>query len=253
VRAPEHLLLTCEHAGCRVPAELVPRFRGATRLLRSHRGWDPGAHVLARRLARALGAPLLAHTTSRLVADANRSPEHPHVLSERTRGLDPEARVRVLARHHAPHRRAVADRVAQGAARGGRVLHVAVHSFAPVLRGRERGIDVGILYDPARRAERELCAGWARILRASALDWAVRRNAPYRGVSDGLTRALRRRFSDTCYAGVELEVSQRLLHPDGPRARAAARCLAASLRCLLAGEGLTRRSAAPGRPSRRGR
>ena len=34
------------------------------------------------------------------------------------------------------------------------VLHVAVHSFTPVLHGERRNADVGLLYDPARPRER---------------------------------------------------------------------------------------------------
>ena len=44
------LLLTCEHGGNRIPPEYRALFRGATAALASHRGWDPGALALARRL-----------------------------------------------------------------------------------------------------------------------------------------------------------------------------------------------------------
>jgi len=53
------LVISCEHAGHRVPAAYCAAFAGAEPLLRTHRGWDPGALVLARQMAGALGAPLL--------------------------------------------------------------------------------------------------------------------------------------------------------------------------------------------------
>jgi hypothetical protein len=45
----------------------------------------------------------------------------------------------------------------------------------------------------------------------------VRRNYPYRGWSDGLTTALRRRFAERAYVGIELEVNQRFPRADGER------------------------------------
>ena len=37
----------------------------------------------------------------------------------------------------------------------------------------------------------------------------MRRNYPYRGTSDGLTRYLRKRYADRDYCGIELEVNQK--------------------------------------------
>ena len=41
------ILVTCEHAGNRIPAEYRSLFRGASALLRSHRGYDPGLFPVA--------------------------------------------------------------------------------------------------------------------------------------------------------------------------------------------------------------
>jgi hypothetical protein len=56
----------------------------------------------------------------------------------------------------------------------------------------------------------------------------VRCNAPYRGVSDGLTTHLRRRFAAHRYAGIELEMSQRFA-ADARAIRRLAKLLAAAL------------------------
>lgn len=232
-RDRERLLLTCEHGGFRVPRELRPLFAGAERTLRSHRGFDRGALLLARRLARRTGAPLLASTTTRLVVDLNRSAHHPQVLGPRLRGLSRETRAALLARHHAPHRTALERAVARRGQRGGRTVHVAVHSFAPRLGGRPRELDVGLLYDPSRRAERAFCARWKDLLEGMDEGLRVRRNAPYRGRTDGLPTWLRRRFGPSAYLGIELEVGQALL-ADPIRARRAAEALSASLARALA-------------------
>lgn len=208
------MVVTCEHGGHRVPGEFQPIFDGADELLRSHRGWDPGALGLARTLARRLDAPLHAATVSRLVVDLNRSSGHPRVLSERTRALPEAERRKLLGRLHAPWREAVRAEVERARARGRPVLHLSVHSFTPVLEGRERRTELALLYDPARSAERSLAAAWTRALRARCPGRSIRRNHPYRGVSDGMTRWLRDRFPEPEYLGMEIEVGQALVEGD---------------------------------------
>jgi predicted N-formylglutamate amidohydrolase len=218
VRARTPLLLTCEHGGNRVPAAYGALFRGAARTLASHRGHDLGALHAARSLARALDAPLLAATVTRLLVDLNRSRGHPALHSEFTAGLAAEERERIVRRHYDPWRGRVVEAVAAAIARHGCVLHVSVHSFTPVLGGVRRRADLGLLYDPARAAEARFCRRWQAALAGCADGWAVRRNYPYRGTSDGQVVELRRRFGAR-YAGVELEINQALLVPGPRRAR----------------------------------
>ena len=229
--AEGRLLLTCEHGGRRVPDRHRGLFAGREALLRSHRGWDPGAILVARSLARSLPAPLIAATTTRLLVDLNRSPHNPRVFSEVTRRLPRESRGALLARYHRPHW----DRVrAAIAATRGRLLHVAVHSFTPRLGGRRRDFTIGLLYDPGRAGEREVARAWQRRLAAGLPPGRVRRNAPYRGDADGLTRALRREHDDDRYLGLELELSQAAL-ARASRRRALVALLRASLRSLVGG------------------
>jgi predicted N-formylglutamate amidohydrolase len=229
----DHLLLTCEHGGYRIPRAYAGLFRGADRLLASHCGWDPGALPLARLLARRLRRPLLATTWSRLFVEANRAPSNPRVWSRFTAALPRDEREGILARWWRPHRQAVEDAVAAPAARGHRVVHVAVHSFTPTLDGEVRTADVGLLYDSRRRAEADLCRRWTAILRHLDPELRVRYNYPYRGSADGLTTWLRRRYAEARYLGVELEINQALVGAPGWR-RLQER-IAESLRELLAG------------------
>jgi len=239
---PWRVVLSCEHASHRVPARWRALFAGRRALLRSHRGWDPGALELARRLARRLGAPLVAAPATRLLADTNRSPRHPRLFSEWTRPLQAPERERLLDAVYRPHRRRVEALVARGLAAGRPVLHVGVHSFTPRLRGVVRRADVGVLYDPARPRERRLALELRRRLSASGR-WRVRLNQPYRGSADGLTTALRRRHPPRRYLGLELELNQR--HVRGPRARwrALQRDVVASLAALGSGAPARDRSA----------
>jgi predicted N-formylglutamate amidohydrolase len=204
------LVLSCEHGGNRVPARWRELFRGAGPALRSHRGWDPGALTLARSLARRLEVPLVASTVTRLLIEPNRSLGHPRLFSDYTRSLPSADRALLVERYWRAHRARVEASVRGALKHSPRVLHLAVHSFTPVLDGQVRTIDVGVLYDPARARERDFCGGWITRLRRALPDLRVRANQPYRGTSDGLTTHLRGVLGAR-YLGVELEVSQALL------------------------------------------
>ncbi len=213
------LVLSCEHGGNLIPARYAPLFARAARVLRTHRGFDPGALDLARALQRRFRAPLVFSTTSRLLVDLNRSLHNPAVFSRYLRGLDRRERERVIERYYRPHRGAI-ERLVEAGLRGRRgVLHVAVHSFTPVLRGERRGTELGLLYDPARRAERALCAGLLADLRRHDPSLRVHRNRPYPGAADSVATELRRRYPEGRYLGIEVEANQRLARSPAGRAR----------------------------------
>lgn len=215
------VVLSCEHARNHVPARYRALFNGHEPLLETHRAYDPGALAVGRLLARRLKTPLFSGTTTRLLVDLNRSPDHPRLFSELTRTLPVSERERLLRRYYYAHRRRV-EAFVRTALRRRKVVHLAVHSFVPVLAGRSRKVDVGLLYDPASRFERESCRYLAMHLRRAAPDLRIRRNAPYLGVSDGLTTYLRRLLPATRYAGIELEVNQRFADDGDAIARIAA-------------------------------
>jgi predicted N-formylglutamate amidohydrolase len=209
VRQRVAYIVTCEHGGNDVPLEYAPLFRGHQRLLASHRGYDPGALLTARDLARALHATLVVSTVTRLLVELNRSPGRQFRFSPIMRNVPRDVRDDVCRRHYLPYREKVETFVAQAIVSGARVVHVSSHSFTPLLDGIVRHGDVGLLYDPARMRERELCVRWQLALRALRPDWIVRRNYPYLGRSDGFTSYLRRRYDAASYVGVELEVNQK--------------------------------------------
>jgi predicted N-formylglutamate amidohydrolase len=202
------LIVTCEHGGHEVPPAFAPLFKDHRSLLNGHRGWDPGALELARDLAQASGAPCFASTTTRLLVDLNRSVGHRELFSEITRPLARTARQEILALHYRPYRDVVEREVARHIAAGRTVLHVASHSFTPVLDETARRADVACLYDPRRPAESDLAARWLNAVARRAPNLRLRRNYPYQGRGDGLTAFLRKRFPDAAYAGIELEVNQ---------------------------------------------
>lgn len=214
---PVHaLIVTCEHASNRLPA----RYRGLglkREALTSHIAWDPGARRVARNLASHFDCPYHEGRHSRLLIDLNRSPHHPKLVPRVAFGVQVPGN-RILSReevctridrYYRPYREAVVRDIESMLARVGTCSHLSVHSFTPNLNRRERSAEVGILYDPAVAAESELAGRIVFALRSRGLH--VRRNYPYRGISDGMTTFCRRLFSGRAYAGLDLELNQRLL------------------------------------------
>ncbi len=229
-------LVTCEHGGNRVPGQWSHLFPEpeAEAALDSHRGWDPGALPLARFLAQGLEAPLRFSLTTRLLVDANRSPDNPELFSEFSRQASEPERSRLADRYLRRHWRKVYRTVEALHDAGTRVLHLGVHTFTPVLRGQTRSVDLGVLYDPDREPEATLAGHWLQALRQRLPDLRIMPNQPYRGAQDGLTTWLRARFSAEAYVGIELEVKQGpLVEGGGPAARLRA-ALLESLDRLLA-------------------
>lgn len=210
------LVLSCEHARADLPPGLELGL--ATPDLTGHRAWDPGAFELASALALALGAPLLSGQVSRLVVDLNRRKAHEDAVPgvsfgssvPGNQGLSPEARARRFAAFHDPYRRALEAEI-RLALSGGACLHLSVHSFSPALAPAERDFDLGLLFDPARPEEARVAGLLAEELTRAGFD--ARPNRPYLGTDEGCTTWLRERLPDPGYAGLELELNQRLDAP----------------------------------------
>lgn len=232
-RRPRPLLVSCEHGGNRVPAPYAKLFAGAGNVLDSHRGLDFGALECARAFGKALRVRPFTATVTRLVVDLNRSPYHKNVFSEYTRTLSREERALAMAKHYWPYRTSVEDAVENGVASGAGLLHVSAHSFTPVLHGEERNCDIGFLYDPGCEGEVEFVERWHAALAAAAPRLRIRRNYPYRGVSDALVTHLRRRYAARGYVGLELEVNQK--HHGTPGWKKLVAVLAATLAAAAAG------------------
>jgi len=209
------LVITCEHGGNRIPIRYADLFKADQVLLNTHRGFDPGALSMAKVLATAFAAPLVASTVSRLLVDLNRSVGHPHLHYEVIRKQSSELRDIIVKQYYQPYRSQVEHLVRQAIADHGRVIHLSSHSFTPELDGKVRNADIGLLYDPARPNEVALCEHWKLALKNCAPELHVRRNYPYQGKGDGLTSWFRQRLPPDNYIGIELEVNQKHIFKAG--------------------------------------
>ncbi len=147
-------LITCDHAGRRIPRVLGDLGLPEAELTR-HIAWDLGAFQVARELARALGAFVITQTYSRLVIDCNRQPDVPSsipTLSEHTEipgnqalpAAASERRVRDIFTPY--HQRIVRELNRRAEAKQPTVL-IAMHSFTPVFKSVPRPWHVGMLYN----------------------------------------------------------------------------------------------------------
>jgi len=172
--------------------------------MKSHRGSDLNALKTAKWLAELTGAELVAGKCSRLLVDLNRSEKNKNLFSEYSAGLPEESRQKILKKYYMPFRNQTEDIVENSLP----VLHLSVHTFTPVLNGVARKADIGLLYDPARLSEKAIVDRLSMKLKKKGFD--VRRNYPYRGKADGHTTALRKKYPDGEYAGIEIEWNQKL-------------------------------------------
>ncbi|WP_018478768.1 N-formylglutamate amidohydrolase [Pontibacter roseus] len=202
-------ILTCEHAGNEVPKEYAHLFKGKEEVLYTHQAIDFGALRLARYLAAETDFPLYLTTTSRLLVEANRSLDNEELFSEYSRKLSEKERQIVLGKHYYPHRRQVEKKIEQALASGEKVIHLAIHTFTPVLDGEVRPADIGILFDPERPLEAAFAQQLQDALQASNPERKVLFNSPYPGTDDGLPTYLRTKFGPDHYTGFELEVNQK--------------------------------------------
>lgn len=160
------VLIACDHASRAFPRSLARL--GLPELPSwQHIAWDIGAGELARGLSNALDAPAVLAGYSRLVVDCNRRPDDPEAFRRESDGwaipgnqslTEADRRAR-LAYLFDPYHEAIGAMVAGFRARGVTPFFLAVHTFTPVLAGRQRPWHVGVLWDKDEASARRLIAG----------------------------------------------------------------------------------------------
>lgn len=200
-------ILSCEHGGNQIPASYLPLFDNAEAVLKTHRGWDPGALALFERL-KPLAHVSHSSTVSRLLIELNRSLHHSSLFSSYTSSLSQDVKQGLITSYYTPYRQLIQEAIQAYLAKNKQVFHLSIHSFTPVLDGEVRNADIGLLYDPGRKEEKTFCAHWKAQLQQEMPQLVVRYNYPYRGTADGFTTYLRKQFPQD-YVGIEVELNQR--------------------------------------------
>ena len=200
------MIVTCEHAGNKVPETFAHLFESLNEVLQSHRGWDPGAVELAKYLAAECNAPFFCCETTRLLIEPNRSLDSNQLYSEYSRSLFDTHHDELLREYYYPYRNGVEDILKKMSKPA---LHLSIHTFTPVWEGQPRAVDVGLLYDPDRSSESAFTNRLYDNLEQALPSLTIKLNEPYKGTDDGFTTYLRRQFPVSDYIGLEIEVNQK--------------------------------------------
>ena len=197
--ASSPFVVTCDHAGKRIPEKLGDLGLSAADLDR-HIAWDIGAAGVAKALVQELDACVIMQNYSRLVVDCNRPPNNAQLIPEKceqTRipgncGLDDDtrnARLREIYYPYHDHIARVLD--ARTENQDGAAL-VAIHSFTPVYLEVARPWHIGVLYgrdrsmaDPMLRCLRnnaQLCVGDNEPYRIDQKDYGIPVHGEQRGI-----------------------------------------------------------------------
>jgi len=217
-------LLTCDHAGNRLPRVLGDLGLPAADRER-HIAWDLGAAGVTRALARELGAFAALQTYSRLVIDCNRPlgvPSSIAVLSEDTlipgnQALTPAASERRAREVFEPYHARIRQELSRRARAGQKTVLIAVHSFTPRFKGVARPWHVGMLYNRDARLAHALLEQLRR-----DPELVVGDNEPY-SVSDLSDYGVVEYGERPGNLHVEVEIRQDLLSTEAEQARWAKR------------------------------
>ncbi|SDS41130.1 N-formylglutamate amidohydrolase [Christiangramia echinicola] len=201
------LVLTCEHAFPDIPEKYKQLFLKDINVLKTHEAYDPGAFDVFQKL-KILGDVSHYQKIGRLLIESNRSEWHRSLFSRFSEILTVEQKKELLDTYYIPYRNEVIRSIKELIDAGDRVVHISIHSFTPVLYGKERNADIGLLYDSQSKDEKQFARKWKVLLLNNFPDLKVRFNYPYLGRSDGFTTSLRKLFPEN-YVGIELEMNQK--------------------------------------------
>jgi predicted N-formylglutamate amidohydrolase len=219
-----NFVIVVDHASRRIPRRLNDLGLPESELLR-HIAWDIGALGVARQVAAALDAPLVAQNYSRLVIDCNRDPEVPTSIPRVSESTDipgnqelSDADIAVRrAEIFEPYHRRIRALLDERAAAGRTTILVAQHSMTNIYLGVQREMHAAVLYNRDRRFAGLMLD---RLRREAGL--SIGDNQPY-FVSDATDYTIPRHGEARGLPHVEIEIRQDLVADDAGQAEWARR------------------------------
>lgn len=174
------VILTCEHAGDVVPAQL--NLLGMTPDdYKCHYAVDIGVRDVMRYLSGMLNAPAILGNYSRLVVDLNRGTDHPTTFAPTGEGkpvpgnidISDDDKARRILEIYEPYHTALTGIIDRVTGAGTIPVVVSVHSFTPKFFAFVRPWEIGFLHSDDSRLSQALIAYFRR------LGYTVGDNEPY--------------------------------------------------------------------------
>jgi predicted N-formylglutamate amidohydrolase len=214
-----NFLIVVDHASQRIPRRLGDLGLPASELQR-HIAWDIGSLAVARRVATALDAPLVAQNYSRLVIDCNRDPKVATSIPTVGESIEIPGNVGLSDEEIAARRSEIFDpyhnhvrALLDARLAGGRpTILVSQHSMTNIFRGVRRAMHAAVLYNRDRRF-----AGLVLDMLRRESDLLIADNEPY-FVSDETDYTIPRHGEARGLPHVEIEIRQDLLHDEAGQA-----------------------------------
>jgi predicted N-formylglutamate amidohydrolase len=217
-------VIVVDHASARIPRRLGDLGLPAEQLQR-HIAWDIGALGVARRVADALDAVLVAQNYSRLVIDCNRDPRVSTSIPLLSESIeipgninlsDTETaarRAEIFDPYHERIRRLLDERLAAGRP----TILLAQHTMTNIYKEARREMHAAVLYNRDRRF-----AGLMLDMLRRESDLVIADNEPY-FVSDETDYTIPRHGEARLLPHVEVEIRQDLVGDDAGQTEWAAR------------------------------
>jgi predicted N-formylglutamate amidohydrolase len=224
LEGPSNFVIVVDHASRRIPRRLNDLGLPASELQR-HIAWDIGALAVARQVAAALDAPLVAQNYSRLVIDCNRDPQVPTSIPRVSEASDIPGNLDLSDADIAVRRAEIFDPYHQRiralldarAAAGRPTILVAQHSMTNIYHGVPREMHAAVLYNRDRRFAGLVLDSLRRDAGLTIAD-----NQPY-FVSDETDYTIPRHGEARGLPHVEIELRQDLVGDDAGQAEWAGR------------------------------
>ena len=208
------LLLSCEHASNYLPNEwqyLLDHLKINEDLLHSFQAFDPFAKELTLYLAEQLHCDFVLGQISKLFIDLNKSKTQDHCFSTPIlKKLRAEEKIIMLRSYFDSYRQQFESLLEKHIEKDEQVLHLSIHTFNPIEKGKTHNAAIGLLYDPNHHAEKEVARIFHEIL-IKRTPYKVRLNYPRTGKTDNYTSSLRKHLDESSYLGIELECNALLL------------------------------------------
>lgn len=154
----QNYIVICDHSSNYIPSE-YNNLGISKNDLDSHRAYDLGASDIANELSKLLSCSLVMANFSRLLIDPNRGKDDPTLIPKISEGKiikgnmnlsiynnDKEKNKRI-SKFYSPYHKAIDEFINNSLDNRKIPKILSIHSFTPIWKGKEREIDIGILWD----------------------------------------------------------------------------------------------------------